>query len=25
MDTMKEQRALDAMWRERAAPWKVWE
>ena len=25
MDTVKEQRALDAMWRERAAPWKVWE
>jgi glucose-1-phosphate cytidylyltransferase len=25
MDTVKEQRALDAMWRNDSAPWKVWE
>lgn len=25
MDTVKEQRALDAMWRNNTAPWKVWE
>ena len=25
MDTLKEQRALDAMWRNAAAPWKIWE
>ncbi len=25
MDTLTEQRALDAMWRNAAAPWKIWE